>query len=82
MTDIVLDPLRWEVLEAGNDAVVERWLAAEGDHVRAGQVLGRALVVHESVDLLAPHAGVLEQILVPAGDRFGAGHPLARLVPF
>lgn len=82
MTDIVLDPLRWEALEAGDGAVVERWLATEGDHVRAGQVLARATVVRESVELQAPHAGVLEQIVVPAGERFGPGHVLGRIVPF
>jgi hypothetical protein len=48
----------------------------------AGQLLARALLVHEPVAVLAPHAGIVEDILVPAGERFGPGHVLARLVAF
>ena len=82
MVDIVVDPQRWESLEAGDSARVESWDASEGDHVRAGQVLAHALLVHERVDVTAPHAGILEEILVRAGERFGVGDVLARLVPF
>lgn len=82
MSDVILDPQRWESLEAGDQAVIESWLVAEGDHVRAGQVLAKASLVHESVDIEAPHAGMVEQIAVPAGEAFGPGHILARLVSF
>lgn len=82
MTDIVLDPLRWESLEAGDAATVVAWLASEGDHVHMGQPLAHVAVVGEQVAIEAPHAGVLEQVLVPAGERFGPGHVLARLVAF
>ena len=82
MTDIVLDPLRWESLEAGDAATVVAWLASEGDHVRAGQPLVRVAAAGEQVAIEAPHPGVLEQVLVPAGERFGACHVLGRLVAF
>lgn len=82
MADIVVDPQRWESLEAGDTALVDQWLVSGGDHVVAGQVVARALLVHESVDVVAPHAGIVEDILVPAGERFGPGHVLARMVSF
>ena len=82
MVDVVLDPQRWESLEAGDQAVIESWLVSEGDRVHAGQVLARASLVHESVAIEAPHAGVVEQIAVAAGERFGPGYVLARLVSF
>ena len=82
MTDIVLDPLRWQSLEAGGTAIVGAWLASEGDHVHAGQALAQVLLRGERIELQAPHAGVLEQIVVPAGERFDPAHVLARLVEF
>jgi pyruvate/2-oxoglutarate dehydrogenase complex dihydrolipoamide acyltransferase (E2) component len=82
MVDIVIDPQRWESLEAGDTALIDEWLVSENEHVAAGQLLGRALLVHERVDVVAPHAGCVEEILVPAGERFGPGHVLARLVAF
>ena len=80
MTDIVLDPALWESVEAGAEAVVAQWLVAEGDHVHAGQTLARASLIHQSVDVAAVHAGLLEEILVPAGEKFARGTVLARVV--
>lgn len=80
--DVVLDPLLWESLEAGDAARVECWLASEGDHVRAGEVIARVRLLHQSLELLAPHDGVLETILVPSGDRFDHGAVLAQVLPF
>lgn len=82
MTDIVLDPLRSEAIEAGDRAVLAAWCVSEGDHVRAGQTLARVVVLGESVDVTAPHAGIVEEILVAVGERFLPGHALARLVAF
>lgn len=82
MVDIVVDPQRWESLEAGDTAMIDQWLVSDGEHVAANQLLARALLVHERVDVTAPHAGCVEEILVPAGERFGPGHVLARLVAF
>lgn len=82
MVDIVVDPQRWESLEAGDTAMIDQWLVSDGEHVAANQLLARALLVHERVDVTAPHAGCIEEILVPAGESFGPGHVLARLVAF
>lgn len=82
MTYVVLDPLRSEAIEAGDRALLSAWRVSEGDHVRAGQVLAQALVLGEGVDIPAPHAGIVEEILVPAGERIPHGHPLARMIAF
>lgn len=82
MTDIAVDPLRWESLEAGDSALLHRWLVSESDHVRAGQPLAEVLLVGETIPVIAPHAGVLEEILMPAGQRFAPRHILGRLVTF
>lgn len=80
MAYVVLDPLRWESMEAGDQALLDRWLVTEGDHVKSGQVLAKASLVHEMVDVEAPHAGIVEQIAVSAGETFGRGYILAQLV--
>jgi biotin carboxyl carrier protein len=82
MTDIVLDPLLSEAIEAGDHALLAGWRVSEGDHVRMGQSLAQVQVVGEMIDILAPHAGVIEEILVPAGERFASGRTVARLVEF
>lgn len=82
MTSIVLDPLRGEAIEAGSRALLAAWRVSEGDHVRAGQILAQVLVAGETVDVLAPHAGIVEEIAVPAGERFNRGHVLATMVAF
>jgi PAS domain S-box-containing protein len=66
-------------VEKPSKPVTARCSTPGGDHVRAGDVLAYAQVVGESVDVLAPHAGVLEEIGVPAGERFRLGEVLARL---
>lgn len=80
--DVVLDPLLRESLEAGDAARVECWLASEGERVRVGQPIARVRLLHQSLDLLSPHDGVLETILVTAGDRFAHGAVLGQVVPF
>jgi pyruvate/2-oxoglutarate dehydrogenase complex dihydrolipoamide acyltransferase (E2) component len=79
MSDIVLDPLLWDMVEAGSSATLERWCTAEGDHVRAGQVLAQVLLGPTRVELSVAHAGVLEHVRVPAGESFIPGTVLARL---
>jgi pyruvate dehydrogenase E2 component (dihydrolipoamide acetyltransferase) len=80
MTDIVLDPGLWESAEAGAEAFIEEWLVAEGDHVHAGQKMAHASLVHMRIDVPTLHAGVLEEVVVPVGEKFGRGAVLARLV--
>ena len=80
MMEVVLDRALWESIEAGAEGFIDAWFAAEGDHVHTGQVLARANLVHQLVDVPAAHAGVLEEIIVPAGEKFAPGAVLARLV--
>lgn len=47
-----------------------------------GQVLAQVRILGDLIDLPAPHAGVLEEILVSAAEHVPAGHALARLVVF
>ncbi len=82
MSDVTLDHELMESLAAGDQARVETWLVAEGDRVQAGQVLAQARLLHRTLDVTAVHAGVLEDILVGAGQRFAPGAVLARLVEF
>lgn len=78
---VVVDPQRWEASEeAGGEALLECWLVCEGDHVRAGQTVGRARMAGDAVDVQARHDGQLDQILVAAGERFGPHTVLAHVV--
>ncbi|SCK28289.1 Pyruvate/2-oxoglutarate dehydrogenase complex, dihydrolipoamide acyltransferase (E2) component, and related enzymes [Variovorax sp. HW608] len=82
MTDIVLDGLLSEAIEAGDQALLTSWHVSEGDHVRMGQPLAQVCVLGESIDIAAPHAGMVEEIVIPAGEKFAAGDTLARLIEF
>jgi pyruvate dehydrogenase E2 component (dihydrolipoamide acetyltransferase) len=79
MTYVVLDPPR---SETSDQPLVAAWRVNEGDHVERGQTLANVRVRGATVDVPAPHAGLIDQIFVPAGEHFPAGHPLARLVVF
>jgi biotin carboxyl carrier protein len=79
VVDVKLDPKRWESAAAGEEAMLENWLVEEGDHVHAGQVLARASLVHQEIEVPAPHEGVVEQIAVSAGEKFASGYILVRL---
>ncbi|QHE86228.1 biotin/lipoyl-containing protein [Hydrogenophaga sp. BPS33] len=82
VSDVMVDPARWESIEGAGAAFVEGWLACEGDRVRSGQRLGSARLADWRVDIEAPHDGVLEEICVPVGEPFARGQVLARLVNF
>jgi biotin carboxyl carrier protein len=81
MHAVVLDPRLWESMEAGDQARLERWVVCEGEHVNAGQLLAQARLLHQTLDITAPHAGVVEQIVVGNGEPIGHGAVLAHLVP-
>lgn len=79
MKDVVLDPGLWESVDEGTEALLDQWLVAEGEPVAAGQPLARAVLVKSSIDVPAPVAGRLGQVLVPDGDTFARGAVLARI---
>lgn len=60
----------WSGVDEGAQALLDRWLVAEGARVSAGQALARAVLVKSTLDIVAPADGVLERILVPAGASF------------
>jgi pyruvate/2-oxoglutarate dehydrogenase complex dihydrolipoamide acyltransferase (E2) component len=75
--DLVVPADFWTDVEAGTEALVDRWLVAEGDSVTRGQPLANVMLVKANQELVAPAAGVLERILVQAEQTFGRGQPLA-----
>lgn len=79
MTEIVLDAGAWKDVETGVEALVDRWQVAEGDTVRAGQVLANVVLVKSNLDIVAPADGRIDRILVHDGETFAQGQPIALL---
>jgi biotin carboxyl carrier protein len=79
--DITLCTAAWEGVDANAQALVDQWLVHEGSQVATGDVLARVVLVKTTFELTAPEPGVLEHILVQAGENFARGQPLARLRP-
>lgn len=79
MIDLTLDAQAWQDIDLATEALVDKWLVAEGDVVRAGQTLAQVVLVKASLELVAPVAGRIEKILVPAGQTFARGKPVAVL---
>ncbi len=78
-TTIVLDETAWKGVEPGTEAIVEKWLVAEGDRVDAGQVVANAMLIKASLEVVTPARGVIERILVGEEETFARGQPLATL---
>lgn len=79
MTDVTLGADAWKGVDAGVEAMVDKWLVKAGDTVRAGQPLANVVLVKSNQEIVAPSAGRIDKILVPAGDTFARGKPIARL---
>jgi len=77
--DLVLPSESWTGVDAGVQALLDRWLVAEGAPVVAGQVVARAVLVKSTLDIVAPAAGVLERVLVPAGATFSREQAVGRM---
>ncbi len=81
MVDVILESKRWALIHPGDEeALMQAWLVDEGDRVAAGQPLCKASLQQEDIEVAAPGDGVVEQIAVASGERFGPGYILARLV--
>jgi [acyl-carrier-protein] S-malonyltransferase len=52
-----------------------------GDTVPAGEVVGVVETLRETIDVAAPHGGVVVEWLVHDGDPVSPGQPLVRLHP-
>ncbi|MBN9463282.1 MAG: lipoyl domain-containing protein [Burkholderiales bacterium] len=76
---IVLDDACWKDVEEGTEALLDRWLVAEGDAVKAGATVAVVVLVKTSIEVPAPADGVLERILVPAEGTFARSVPIGTL---
>lgn len=79
MFDLRLDPASWGPLEDDAEALLAEWSVAAGDRVDAGQEIGVAEIVKASVAIVAPAAGYISRLCVPAGATFGREAVLAQL---
>ncbi len=79
MIEIKLDSELWRDIDAGTEGLVDAWHIKEGDHARAGQTLVTVILVKTTQELVAPCAGKVAQILVPAEANFKQGQTLALL---
>lgn len=79
MTDVLLPDQLWKDVEPGTEALLDQWVAKEGERVAAGQIVAKVVLVKAALDVTAPIAGILERILVPAEQTFAKGRPLATI---
>jgi len=79
MTEVTLQDQAWEGVDAAVEALVDKWLVQAGDTVQAGQPLANVVLVKSNLEITAPAAGRVAQILVPAGSTFARGQPIAVL---
>lgn len=79
MAAITLPEEAWADVEAGTEALLERWLVAVGDAVQAGQVVAEAVLVKTNYEISAPSAGVISAIMVAESDTFAKDAALAEL---
>lgn len=79
MTEITLGADAWKDIDPGTEALLDKWLVAEGDAVRAGQLLANVVIVKANQDIVAPTDGRIEKILVKADESFARGKPIALL---
>jgi pyruvate/2-oxoglutarate dehydrogenase complex dihydrolipoamide acyltransferase (E2) component len=69
----------WAGVEAGTEALMERWLVAEGAQVRQGQPIAEIVLIKTTLQIEAPSDGVLSRILVPQEATFGPEQVLAEI---
>ena len=79
MTQVTLDAASWEGAADDTEALVERWLVAEGARVSAGQAIAEVVLVKANYEVVAPTDGVLARIVVPENATFGRGAPIAEI---
>lgn len=77
--EIRLPPEVREDVDEGGEALLDKWLVREGEQVAAGRPIANVVIVKTNVEVSAPQAGRLAQILVPEGETFGRERAIARL---
>lgn len=79
MIEINLPDEAWLDVEPGTEALLEEWIVAAGDTVKAGQTVAIVVMVKTSVEVAAPADGVIEEILIAKDDTVALDKPLARM---
>ena len=64
-----------------DEGVVVNWFAREGKQVAEGETICEVQVEKVSVDVPAPAAGELAEVLVGENEEFARGDALARIRP-
>ncbi len=64
-----------------DEGVVANWFVREGGQVDEDETLCEIQVEKVSVDVPAPAAGTLTEVLVDENEEFRRGDPLARIEP-
>ena len=77
MIAIKLDDAAWDGAQDNAQALLEKWLVAENEQVKKGQVLVTVVMVKATIDIEAPTDGHIEKIWVPNGESFALGTTLA-----
>jgi len=76
---VTLPDSAWDGVEDGVEALLDQWLVAAGDAVRAGQSLAKVVLVKATLDVVAPVSGRVESLHFAAGDTFKRGQAIASL---
>jgi pyruvate/2-oxoglutarate dehydrogenase complex dihydrolipoamide acyltransferase (E2) component len=74
MTTPVLMPQLGNEIE---EAQIDSWTKAPGDTVKAGEMLLTIITPKLTMEIEAPASGVLQEIVVPAGELANVGATLA-----
>ena len=77
LTDILLPVDQTE----GTTNTVGKWFKAAGDPVSANEPLLEITTDKVTVEIAAPHDGVLVEILIPEGETVEQGQPIGRVGP-
>lgn len=81
MVELRLDPVAFDSLDDDAEALLSSWDVQPGQSVTVGQEVGVAELVKASVPIVAPVAGRIAVLRVPAGASFGRDAVLALLEP-
>jgi len=73
MIEIKLPEVVWGGAQDGVEALLDKWLVAEGVQVEKGQVLASVMLVKAAIVIEAPASGALQSIFVKEGENFAAG---------
>jgi pyruvate dehydrogenase E2 component (dihydrolipoamide acetyltransferase) len=61
------------------DGVITEWLVAPGDEVTRGQIVVIVETDKSDIEVEIFEAGVIDELIVPEGERVAVGTPIARL---